>query len=78
MTKDWNADPLNLMTQVMAKRFEEVLNILIQDAKLEGAHMLNSKEETKMVHIIKVNPKFDQSQDFFWHYLWDDLLLILC
>ena len=63
MTKKWSADPLEiplgLMTRARAKRFKEALNVLIQDAQVEEAHMFNSKEETKLVYIIKVNPKLD-------------------
>ena len=55
MAKEWSADPLEiplgLITQAKAKRFKEALNVLIQDVQVEGAHMLNSKEETKMVHV---------------------------
>ena len=64
MAKEWSADPLAIplgpMTQARAKRFKEALNVLIQDAQVEGAHVFNSKEKTKMVHIIKVNPDLDQ------------------
>ena len=63
MTREWSVDPLEIplgpMTQARAKRFKEVLNVLIRDALVEEAHMFNSKEETKMVHIIKVNPELD-------------------
>ena len=64
MAKEWNVDPLEIplgpMTRARAKRFKEALNVLIQDAKVEGAHVFNYKEETKMVHVIKVNPDLDQ------------------
>ena len=51
--------PLGPMTRVRAKRFKEALNVLIQDAQVEAAHGFNFKEETKMVHVIKVNPELD-------------------
>ena len=64
MAKEWSADPLGIplgpMTRAKAKRFKEALNVLIQDAQAKGAHMFNSKEETKMVHVIKVNQDLDQ------------------
>ena len=52
--------PLGPITRARAKRFKETLNALIRDAKVEETHVFNSKEETKMVHIIKVNPDLDQ------------------
>ena len=62
-------DPLEIppgpMTRAMAKRFKEALNVLIQDAQVEGAHVLNSKEETKMIHVIKVNSELDQELGCF-------------
>ena len=64
MAKEWIANPqeipLGSMTQARAKRFKEALNVLIQDAIVDEAHVFNSKEETKMVHIIKVNLDLDQ------------------
>ena len=64
MAEEWSAEPLEislaLMTRARAKRFKETLNVLIQDAQVEVAHVLNSKEETKMVHVIKVNSELDQ------------------
>ena len=64
MVKEWSADPFEIplgpMTRARAKRFKEVLNVLIQDAQVEGAHILNSKEGTKMVHVIKVTLELDQ------------------
>ena len=64
MAKEWSADPLeiplDLMTRARAKRFKEALNVLIQDAQVEGALVFNSKEETKMVHVLKVNLDLDQ------------------
>ena len=64
MAKEWSADPLEIprgpITRARAKRFKEALNVLIQDSQAEGAHGLNSKKETKLVHVIKVNPNFDQ------------------
>ena len=53
------------MTRVRAKRFKEALNVLIQDAHVEEAHVFNSKEETKMVYVIKVNPDLDQELGHF-------------
>ena len=56
MAKEWSADPLEiplgLMTRARAKRVKEALNVLIRDAQVEEAHVFNSKEETKMVHVI--------------------------
>ena len=52
--------PLGPTTRAKAKRFKEALNVLIQNAQVEEAHMFNSKEEKKMVHVIKVNPELDQ------------------
>ena len=64
MAKEWSADPLEIplgpITRARAKRFKEALNVLIQDSQAEGAHGLNSKKETKLVHVIKVNPNLDQ------------------
>ena len=64
MGKEWSAIslqiPLGPMTRVKAKRFKEALNVLIQDAQLKVAHVINSKKETTMVHIIKGNPDLDQ------------------
>ena len=64
MAKEWSADPLEIpldpIPQARAKRFKESLNVIIQDAQVEGAHVLNSKEETKIVYVIKVNPELDQ------------------
>ena len=48
------------MTRARDKRFKEAPNVLIRDAQVEEAHMFNSKEETKMVHIIKVNLELNQ------------------
>ena len=60
MAKEWSADPLEIplgpITIVRAKILKESVNVLIQNAQVQGAHVLNSKEETKMVHVIKVNP----------------------
>ena len=47
------------MARARVKRFKEALNVLIRDAHMEEAHVFNFKEETKMVHIIKVNPELD-------------------
>ena len=64
MAKEWSVDPLEiplgLMTRAKARRFKEALNSLIRDAQEEEVHVCNSKEETKMVHIIKVNPNLVQ------------------
>ena len=64
MAKEWSADPLEIplgpITRAKAKRFKEALNVLIQDSQAEGAHGLNSRKETKLVHVIKVNPNLDQ------------------
>ena len=64
MAKEWSADsleiPLGPMTRARAKRFKEALNVLIRDAQVEEAHMFNSKEETKIVYVIKVNLELDQ------------------
>ena len=64
MGRKWSVDPLEIplgpMTQARAKSFKEALNVLIRDAQVEEAQVFNSKEETKMVHIIKVNPELDQ------------------
>ena len=59
MAREWSADllqiPFGPMTQTRVKRFKEALNVLIRDAHVEEAHVFNSKEETQMVYIIKVN-----------------------
>ena len=69
MAKEWSADPLEIplgpITRARAKRFKEALNVLIQDSQAEGAHGLNSKKETKLVHVIKVNPNLDQELRHF-------------
>ena len=69
MAKEWCADPLEIplgpTTRARAKRFKEALNVLIQDSQAEGAHGLNSKKETKLVHVIKVNPNLDQELRHF-------------
>ena len=60
MARKWSADPLGTplgpMTQARVKRFKEAFNVLIQDVQVEEVHMFDSKQETKMVHVIKVNP----------------------
>ena len=56
MAKEWSMGP---MKQARAKRLKEALNVLIRDAQVEEAHVFNSKKDTKMVHIIKLNPDFD-------------------
>ena len=64
MAKEWSTDPfeipLGTMTRARAKRFKEALNVLIRNVQVEEAHMFNSKVETKMVHVIKVNSDLDQ------------------
>ena len=47
------------MTQAMAKRFKEVLYVLIRDVHVEEARIFNSKKETKIVHFIKLNLDLD-------------------
>ena len=51
--------PLGPMTRARAKRFKEALHVLIRDAHVEEARVFNSKKETKMVHIIKLNSDLD-------------------
>ena len=69
MAKHWSTDPLEIplgpMTRARAKRFKEALNVLIRDAQVEEAHVFNSKTETKMVHVIEVNPDFDKEPRHF-------------
>ena len=69
MAKECSADPLEIqlgpMTRVRAKRFKETLNVLIRDAQMEEAHVFNSKQETKTIHIIKVHPDLDQAPRHF-------------
>ena len=76
MAKEWSANPLEIplgpMTRARAKRFKEALYVLIRDAHVETAHVFNSKKETKMVHVIKLNPGLDQEPR---HFLLVDLLL---
>ena len=64
MAKEWSVDlleiPLGPMTRAKAKRFKEALHVLIRDAHVEEARVFNSKKETKMVHVIKLNPELDQ------------------
>ena len=68
--------PLGPMTQARTKRFKE--------AQVEGAHVFNSKEETKMVHVIKVNTDLDQDlrrltcrfAAIFWSLFAANLVLI--
>ena len=57
--------PLGPMTRDRAKRFKEALHVLIRDAHVEEALVFNSKKETKMVHIIKLNPDLDQEPRSF-------------
>ena len=57
--------PLGPMTRARPKRFKEALHVLIRDARVEEARVFNSKKETKMVHIIKLNPDLDQEPRSF-------------
>ena len=57
--------PLGPMTRAKAKRFNEALHVLIRDAHVEEARVFNSKTETKMVHIIKLNLDLDQESRIF-------------
>ena len=45
VAREWSADPLEIllgpMTRARAKRFKEVLNVLIRDAYEEEAQMFN-------------------------------------
>ena len=67
--KEGSVDPLEVplgpMTRARAKRFKEALHVLIRDAHVEEACVFNSKKETKMVHIIKLNPDLDQEPRSF-------------
>ena len=69
MAKKWSADPLEIplgiMTLARAKRLKEALHVLIREAHVEKAHVFNSKKETKMVHVIKLNPDLDQEPRHF-------------
>ena len=67
--------PLGPMTRARAKRFRESLNVLIRDVQVEEARVFNSKKETKMVHVIKVNLDLDQE---LRRFLLVDLLQIWC
>ena len=77
MAKQWSANLLEIslgpMTRARAKRFKETLNFLIRDAQVEEIHMFNSKEETKMIHVIKVNSDLNQE---LRRFLLVDLLLV--
>ena len=68
--KEGSVDPLEVpfgpMTRARAKRFKEALHVLIRDAHVEEARVFNSKKETKMVHIIKLNPDLDIRAKEFW------------
>ena len=44
---------------------DEALHVLIRDAHVEEARVFNSKKETKMVHIIKLNTDLDQEPRSF-------------
>ena len=67
--KEGSVDPLEVplgpMTRARAKRFKEAFHVLIRDAHVEEARLFNSKKETKMIHIIKVNPDLDQEPRSF-------------
>ena len=67
--REWSANSLEItlgpMTRTKAKRFKEALNVLIRDAHVEKAHVFNSKEETKKVHAIKVNPDLGKELGHF-------------
>ena len=67
--REWSANSLEItvgpMTRTKAKRFKEALNVLIRDAYVEKAHVFNSKEETKKVHAIKVNPDLGKELGHF-------------
>ena len=69
MAKEWSADPLEIplgpMTRARAKRFKEVLHVLIEDAHVEEARVFNDKKETKIVHVIKLNSDLDQEPRLF-------------
>ena len=68
-TKEGSVDPLEVplgpMIQARAKRFKEALHVLIRDAHVEEARVFNPKKETKMVHVIKLNPDLDQEPRSF-------------
>ena len=57
--------PLGPLTRARTKRFKESLHVLIRDAHVEEARVFNSKKETKMVHILKLNPDLDQESRSF-------------
>ena len=63
MAREWSTDmleiPLCPMTRARAKRFKEALNVF------EEAHVFNPKDETKMVHVIKVNSDLYQELGHF-------------
>ena len=67
--KEGSVDPLEVplgpMTRARAKRFKEALHVLIRDAHVEEARVFNSKKETKMVHIMKLNPDLNQEPRSF-------------
>ena len=69
MAREWSLDPLEIqlgpMTRATSKRFKEALNVLIRDVQVEEVHVFNSEKETNMVHVIKVNPEFDQELGHF-------------
>ena len=69
MTKEWSVDPLEIPLGLMicfrARIFKETLNVLMRDVQVEEAHVFNSKEETKMVHVIKVNSDLDHEPRYF-------------
>ena len=69
MVREWSADPLEIplgpMTRARVKKFKDALNVLIRDAQVDEAHVFNSKEETKMVHVTQVNPDLDLEPRWF-------------
>ena len=69
MAKEWSADlleiPLGPMTRARSKRFKEALHVLIRDAHVEESRVFDSKKETKMVHVIKLNPDLDHEPSHF-------------
>ena len=67
--KEGSVDPLEVplgpMTRARAKRFKEALHVLIRDAHVKEVRVFNFKKETKMVHVIKLNPDLDQEPRCF-------------
>ena len=69
MAREWSVDlleiPLGSMTRARDKRLKEAFNVLIRDAHVEEVYVFTSKEETKMVHPIKVIPDLGQELGHF-------------